>query len=91
MSITMVSPATPRQLEVLAFIRMHMLERGAPPTIRDIMRHFDWTSPNGTMGHIKALIRKGLLQQSAVYKRGGFVPVVPPGCCPCCGRPMEEL
>jgi SOS-response transcriptional repressor LexA len=86
----MVCPATPRQLEVLSAINRHMIEHGSPPTIRELCATLGMSSPNAIMGHFRALVRKGLLRQVGRYNSRGFIPVVPPGCCPCCGRPMEE-
>jgi repressor LexA len=61
-------PLTDRQLEIFDFIR----ERSRPsgPTIREIMDHFGFTSPNGAMCHLVALERKGLIRRHAGQARG---------------------
>jgi repressor LexA len=61
-------PPTDRQLEIFQFIR----ERSRPsgPTIREIMDHFGFASPNGAMCHLVALERKGLIRRHAGQARG---------------------
>lgn len=39
-------PLTLTQLAVLEFIRTSIRTEGISPTIREIMTHFGWTSPN---------------------------------------------
>ena len=52
---------TPRQLSVYEFIRDKILDRGYGPTVREIADVFDIKSPNGVMGHLRALEKKGLI------------------------------
>lgn len=52
---------TPRQSEILAFIRQHIAQQGVPPTLREIGAHFGIRSPNGVMSHITRLRAKGHL------------------------------
>ncbi|MBI3073850.1 MAG: transcriptional repressor LexA [Deltaproteobacteria bacterium] len=52
---------TPRQQQVLDFIRRSVDERGYPPTLREIGSHFRIRSTNGVSDHIRALVRKGAL------------------------------
>jgi repressor LexA len=61
-------PPTDRQREVLDFIRERSCVTG--PTIREVMAHFGFTSPNGAMCHIRALERKGLIRRRAHAVRG---------------------
>lgn len=51
---------TPRQEEVLQFIRSE-IAAGAPPTIREIGDRFRILSPNGILCHLKALEKKGYI------------------------------
>ena len=62
------APPTDRQREVFDFIRERSQMSG--PTIREIMQHFGFTSPNGAMCHIRALERKGLIRRRAHAVRG---------------------
>jgi len=59
---------TPRQQEVLDFIRERTRSYG--PTIREIMAEFGFTSPNGAVCHLVALERKGLIRRHANQIRG---------------------
>jgi repressor LexA len=52
---------TERQREVYEFIRERIRSRGYGPTVREIGLHFDISSPNGVMCHLKALEKKGLI------------------------------
>lgn len=54
---------TPRQREVLDFIREKIDTRGYGPTVREIGEEFKIASPNGVMCHLKALERKGLISR----------------------------
>ena len=42
-----------------------MLRRGYGPTVREIAEHMDIRSPNGVVGHLRALVRKGLIRRNA--------------------------
>lgn len=52
---------TERQREVYDFIRDKIRARGYGPTVRDIGAHFEISSPNGVMCHLRALEKKGLI------------------------------
>lgn len=54
---------TSRQLIVFEFIRDRVLQRGYGPTVREIGEHFQISSPNGVMCHLRALEKKGLLHR----------------------------
>lgn len=56
---------TPRQQEVLEFIRTYP----GSPTIRDIMRGLGMRSPNGVACHLKALERKGCITRGERQSR----------------------
>jgi repressor LexA len=55
---------TQRQREVLSFISDHIRAHNYPPTIRQIGDAFDFRSTNATADHLKALIRKGLIERA---------------------------
>jgi repressor LexA len=61
MSIT--DQLTKRQLAVFDFIREQVQSRGYGPTVREIGQHFEISSPNGVMCHLRALEKKGILQR----------------------------
>ena len=52
---------TKRQQAVYKFIREKIRNRGYGPTVREIGAHFDISSPNGVVCHLKALEKKGLI------------------------------
>jgi repressor LexA len=61
---------TARQSEVLEYIREHIREEGAPPTIMEIGRAMGIASPNGVRDHLKALERKGAIELVGGVARG---------------------
>ncbi|MEN1680684.1 MAG: transcriptional repressor LexA [Planctomycetota bacterium] len=60
---------TPRQRDVLDFIREKITGRGYGPTVREIGEHFEINSPNGVMCHLKALEKKGLITREPNMSR----------------------
>ncbi len=60
---------TERQKLVFQFILSHISEHSNPPTIREIAAEFNMKSPNGVVGHLKALERKGLINRSSLKSR----------------------
>lgn len=61
---------TPRQQEILDFIRSHQETLGMPPTRAEIARSFGFASANAAEEHVKALARKGLLMLEPGSSRG---------------------
>ena len=61
---------TPRQAEVLAFIRETIKEPGAPPTRAEIAYVFGFSSVNAAEGHLKNLERKGYIELVPGTARG---------------------
>lgn len=55
---------TDKQLEVFRFISEKITARGYGPTVREIGEHFNISSPNGVVCHLKALEKKGLIHRS---------------------------
>lgn len=64
----MAQGLTPRQREVLEFIKRFLDEHGYPPTVREIGRHFGFV-PRSVFDHLKALERKGYLKREATKSR----------------------
>lgn len=71
------STLTPIQQEVLAFVRESIQKRRRPPTVREIMLHFGWSSPQSARKHLLALEAKGFLQREEHTARG-LQPADPP-------------
>lgn len=49
------------QQRVYDFIRRRILERGHPPTIREICAEMGFSSPNGVICHLRPLEKKGYI------------------------------
>lgn len=60
---------TKKQQAVFEFIKTHLLEKGFPPTVREVAGHFGFASPLSAQLHIKALIKKGLLRKTPFKQR----------------------
>ena len=73
---------TPRQEEVLAFIKSYIEETGYPPTRADIANELGFKSANASEEHLKALARKGAIEMIPGTSRGiklpesGGIPIV---------------
>jgi len=52
-----------KQEAILDFIRATQAERGIPPSTRDIQRQFGYASQNAAMNHLRALAKKGAIEQ----------------------------
>ncbi len=61
---------TPRQQEILDFVRNHLETLGAPPTRAEIARAFDFASPNAAEEHLRALAKKGAVVLEPGSARG---------------------
>lgn len=62
-------PLTARQREALEFIRRCVRKRGYGPTVREIGDQMGINSPNGVVGHLIALERKGFIHREANLSR----------------------
>ncbi len=80
---------TQRQFYVLNFMRQFLLEKGLPPTIREIGEAIGVSSPNGVMCHVRALQRKGLVRSAGYGQSRNWMPTVDEGCCPVCSRKLD--
>ncbi|TJY65010.1 repressor LexA [Sinimarinibacterium sp. CAU 1509] len=79
---------TPRQAEILAFIRDSVREEGYPPSQRDIAQHFGFAQ-NAARDHLLALVRKGEIEMASSDARGIRLlkaPEAPPDGLPLLGR-----
>ncbi len=60
---------TPRQFQVLEYIRTSIKDRGYPPTLREIGTHMGIRSTNGVNDHLRALENKGYLTREDMKSR----------------------
>ncbi|MFH1894120.1 MAG: transcriptional repressor LexA [Candidatus Zixiibacteriota bacterium] len=61
---------TARQKQVYDFIAASILEKSAPPTIREIGERFSIQSTNGVRSILTALIKKGYIKKTPLVSRG---------------------
>ncbi len=69
---------TQRQQMVLDFIRSSIVDRGYPPTLREIGSRMGIRSTNGVNDHLRALEKKGHLQREDLKSRA-LRPTAAPG------------
>ncbi|MET1080251.1 MAG: transcriptional repressor LexA [Pseudomonas sp.] len=65
---------TPRQAEILAFIKRCLEDNGYPPTRAEIALELGFKSPNAAEEHLKALARKGAIEMTPGASRGIRIP-----------------
>jgi repressor LexA len=74
------SQLTPRQRDIYDFIKLKIETRGYGPTVREIGKAFEISSPNGVMCHLNALVKKGLIKRELKSARAiELVDHRPPG------------
>jgi repressor LexA len=61
---------TARQQEVLDFVTRNIMERGCPPTLREISRDIGTKGTISAQRHLEALERKGFIRKTAGSSRG---------------------
>ena len=59
----MTKPLTKKQLRFLSFLKEHLLERGYPPTVREIMDGIGLSSTNIVKKYLDVLERKGYIKR----------------------------
>lgn len=64
---------TPRQEQVLAFVRRFKAETQMSPTRMEIAEHFGFRSANAAEEHLRALERQGHIYLTPRCARGIFV------------------
>lgn len=67
---------TPRQREILEFVRSFSDRHGVPPAVREIAERFGFTA-RAAFDHLKALERKGMLERRVTSKRASRTLVLP--------------
>lgn len=65
---------TPRQAEILTFIKRCLEDNGYPPTRAEIAQELGFKSPNAAEEHLKALARKGAIEMTPGASRGIRIP-----------------
>ena len=65
---------TPRQSEILDFVKRYLEDSGYPPTRAEIAQHLGFKSPNAAEEHLKALARKGAIEMIPGASRGIRIP-----------------
>ena len=63
-------PLTPRQEEILSFIRDTVARAGRPPTRAEVCTAFGFRSPNAAESHLRALAAKGAIVLEEGRARG---------------------
>lgn len=66
---------TPRQNEVLKFIKYYIEDTGYPPTRADIAKELGFKSANASEEHLKALAKKGAIEMIPGASRGIRLPI----------------
>jgi len=66
----MATALTPRQTQILNFIRQVILTTGFPPTRAEISSEFGFRSANAAEEHLRALAKKGVIVLTAGASRG---------------------
>jgi len=67
---------TPRQREILEFVRSFSDRHGVPPAVREIGERFGFTA-RAAFDHLRALERKGMLERRVTSKRASRSLVLP--------------
>lgn len=65
---------TDKQKHILNFLKKFMNENGYPPTVKEIMVHFNFASPTAVTTHLTALEKKGYVKKTGKRARGS-VPI----------------
>ncbi|MDQ7792822.1 MAG: transcriptional repressor LexA [bacterium] len=60
---------TPKQREILAFIKRELQEKGYPPSVREICRAVGLRSPSTVHGYLTGLEERGLVRREAAKPR----------------------
>ena len=82
---------TTRQRELLDFMSDFQRENGCPPTVREMVSHMGGQSPNGIVGHLISLEKKGYVRHARPGRSRGWalVKVDETLICPHCGGELE--
>lgn len=65
---------TDKQQEIFRFLQVFTKDYGYPPTVKEIMEHFNFASPTAVTTHLTALEKKGYVKKTGKRARGS-VPI----------------
>jgi len=57
-----------RQREIYDYLKEFLKENGYPPTVREISKHFEISSPSAALKHLKAIEKKGYIIRKNVSR-----------------------
>ena len=60
---------TPKQSEILEYIKNNILKRGYSPAVRDICKAVGLSSPSSVQNHLNVLEEKGYIRKSPLHSR----------------------
>lgn len=80
-------PLTPRQAEVLGFLRTRIHSQGFAPSLREIAAHLQLRALGTVHEHLQQLEAKGYIRRR-FNQRNGIELVAAPGCCAHCGTKL---
>lgn len=66
---------TPRQEQILGYIKDYLQDTGFPPTRSEIAAEMGFKSPNAAEEHLRALARKGAIEMMPGTSRGIRLPI----------------
>ncbi len=84
-------PLTYRQRQILAFIEAQTIERGFPPSVREIGEAVGLTSPSTVHSHLKTLSDRGYLRRDPTKPRAIEVTWDPNSGAPMERRPVRHV
>lgn len=85
------APLTDRQRSILDFIEKSTLERGFPPSVREIGEAVGLTSPSTVHNHLASLQRKGFLRRDPTKPRAIEMRYDPASSTPIERRPVRNV
>jgi repressor LexA len=65
---------TPRQMEIVEYLKQSQRDTGIMPSTRELQHHFGFASQTAAMSHLRALERKGVIQRLAGKARAVIFP-----------------
>ena len=70
---------TPIQSDILKYIREVCASTGAPPSFREIQKHFGYRAVGTVQDHVKALVKKGMLELPLTKEKRRARNLIPAG------------
>jgi SOS-response transcriptional repressor LexA len=79
------TPLTDRQREIYDFIASRFRATQQAPSLREVMRRFEFASTNAVVCHLKSIEKKGWIELGGKAKSRAVKILPVAGCCPLCG------